>query len=202
MHITGPTTFDEVLEHFRRDHSVALDHEVNTNQDADSALRLADATFGTWSEIRLSRDDVRSVLLPWHLGCGGGRELVPRTGLTVGQAADLLRADDAGFRAANPVCTAKVDRFRTTPFTSIFLTTRPIPHDHYADLPTDDGLVHLDGLHRLLAWELSGRLSPRAELPARIAGDLTPLAATATGGTSGTPTSDSAPNVTTGGPRI
>ncbi|MEI5098113.1 DUF6309 family protein [Streptomyces sp. PmtG] len=193
MHIIGPTTFEEVRDRFHQDHPVTRAHEVNTNVDADSALRLADATFGTWSTIRLSRADVRSVLLPWHLGCGGGRELVPRTGLTVGQAADLLRAHEAEFTAANPVCTGKIALFRTAAFSSIYLTTRPIPHDHYADLPTDDGLVHLDGLHRLLAWELSGRLSPRAELPAYIAGDLAPL----------TPADDStgAPNATTGGLR-
>ncbi|GGV21887.1 DUF6309 family protein [Streptomyces spectabilis] len=193
MQIIGPTTFDEVRALFHRDHPVTRAHEVNTNEDADSALRLADATFGTWATIRLSRADVRSVLLPWHLSCGGGRELVPRTGLTVGQAADLLRAHEAEFTAANPVCTGKIARFRTAAFSSIYLTTRPIPHDHYADLPTDEGLVHLDGLHRLLAWELAGRLSPGAELTALIAGDLTPLAPTAA--------SDSTPNATTGGPR-
>ncbi|MEW2523624.1 DUF6309 family protein [Streptomyces sp. NPDC047071] len=193
MHIIGPTTFDEVRARFHRDHPVGRAHEVNTNEDADSALRLADATFGTWSTIRLSRTDVRSVLLPWHLGCGGGRELVPRTGLTVGQAADLLRAHEAEFTAANPVCTGKIALFRGSAFSSIYLTTRPIPHDHYADLPTDDGLVHLDGLHRLLAWELAERLSTSEELTAYIAGDLTPLAPAAGGA--------DAPNATTGGLR-
>jgi Family of unknown function (DUF6309) len=182
-----------VCARFRLDHPVARAHEANTNQDTDSALRLADATFGTWSTIRLSRADIRSVLLPWHLSEGGGRELVPRTGLTVGQAADLLRAHEAEFTAANPVCSAKLTRFHTSPFTSIYLTTRPVPHDHYADLPTGDGLVHLDGLHRLLAWELAGRLPSREELTAYIAGALTPQAQAAA--------SDSAPNADTGGLR-
>ncbi|MFH8795938.1 DUF6309 family protein [Streptomyces sp. NPDC017941] len=193
MQIIGPVTFDEVQAHFHRDHPVAREHDVNTNADADSALLLADTTFRTWSAVRLSRDDVRSVLLPWHIGCGGGRELVPPTGLTVGETAGLLRAHETEFAAANPVCTAKLTLFRTHPLSSIYLTTRPIPHDHYAGLPTDEGLVHLDGLHRLLAWELAGRLSPREELTAYIAGDLTRLAPATT--------SDSAPNATTGGPR-
>ncbi|MFD9902692.1 DUF6309 family protein [Streptomyces sp. NPDC059063] len=177
MQIIGPIPFDEVRARFRRDHPATRAHAANTNQSTDSVLRLADATFGTWSAIRLSRADIRSVLLPWHLSEGGGRELVPRTGLTVGQAADLLRAHEAEFTAANPVCTAKLTLFRTAPITSIYLTTRPVPHDHYAGLPTDDALVHLDGLHRLLAWELAGRLPSREELTACIAGDLTPRTA-------------------------
>ncbi|MEE1752722.1 DUF6309 family protein [Streptomyces sp. SP18CS02] len=193
MQIIGPITFDEVRTRFRLDHPATRVHEANTNQDADSALRLADTTFGMWSTVRLSRTDIRSVLLPWHLSEGGGRELVPRSGLTVGQAADLLRAHETEFTAANPVCSAKLTRFRTSPFTSVYLTTRPVPHDHYAGLPTGDGLVHLDGLHRLLGWELAGRLSPHEELTAYIAGDLTPLARAAG--------SDSAPNATTGGLR-
>ncbi|MEU2655985.1 DUF6309 family protein [Streptomyces sp. NPDC007325] len=193
MQIIGPISFDKVCARFRLDHPVARPHDANTNQDADDALRLADTTFGTWSTVRLSRADVRSVLLPWHLSEGGGLELVPRTGRTVGQAADLLRAREAEFTAANPVCSAKLARFRTSAFTSLYLTTRPVPHDHYADLPTSDGLVHLDGLHRMLAWELAGRLSPREELTAYLAGDPTALArATA---------HDSAPYSTTGGLR-
>lgn len=193
MQIISPTSFDDVCARFRLDHPVARAHEANTNQDTDSALRLADVTFGCWSTVLLSRADIRSVLLPWHLSEGGARELVPRTGLTVGQAADLLRAQEADFTAANPVCSAKLTRFRTSAFTSVYLTTRPLPHDDYADLPTGDALVHLDGLHRLLAWELAGRLSPGEELTAYVAGDLAPLA--------GAAARDGAPNSTTGGLR-
>lgn len=193
MQILGPVTFDEVLTGFHRDHSVARDHEANTNRDAQDALRLADETFGGWSKVRLSRAEIRTVMLPWHLSEGGGRELVPRSGRTVGQAADLLRAHAAEFAAANAVCTAKLTRFRTAPFTSVFLSTRPVPHDHYADLPTRDGLVHLDGLHRLLAWELAERLPAGEDFTAFVAGDLTPLTPL--------PASDSAPQATTGGRR-
>ncbi|MFD8009531.1 DUF6309 family protein [Streptomyces sp. NPDC058955] len=193
MQIIGPTGFDEVATRFRQDHPVTRDHEANTNQDADSALTLADETFGSWSTVRLSRADIRSVLLPWHLSEGGGRELVPPTGLTVGQAADLLRAHETEFAAANPVCTGKLTRFRTAPITSIYLTTRPVPHEHYAGLPQGTGLVHLDGLHRLLAWELAGRLSPREDLLAYLAGDPT--------GPDPTAADDSAPHPISGGLR-
>ncbi|WP_181957470.1 DUF6309 family protein [Streptomyces paludis] len=164
VQIIGPVTFDEVLTAFRRDHPVARDHAANTNQDAENMLSLADRLFGGWSKARLSRAELRAVILPWHLSEGGARELVPRTGLTVGEAADLLRAHAAELSAANPLCTEKIARFRAAPFTSVYFSRGPVTHDDYADLRTGEGLVHLDGLHRLLAWELSGRLSAR---PAR-----------------------------------
>ncbi|MEU5979886.1 DUF6309 family protein [Streptomyces sp. NPDC047315] len=193
MEILAPVAFDEVRADFDRDHPVARDHEANTNQDAVDALALADRTFGGWSKVRLGHDELRTVMLPWHLSEGGGRELVPRSGRTIGQAADLLRAHAAEFAAANPVCQAKLDRFRTGPFTSVYLSTRALPHDDYADLPADTAPYHLDGLHRLLAWELSGRLAKAGGLTVLIAGDLTPLAPTAAG--------DGASQATTGGQR-
>ncbi|KIF75396.1 hypothetical protein QR77_18815 [Streptomyces sp. 150FB] len=186
MQIMGPVTFDEVLTAFRQDHPVAREHGNNTNQDAENVLFLADKLFTTWSKARLSRADFRDVMLPWHLSEGGGFELVPRTGRTVGQAADLVRSRTAELATANPVCMAKITQFGDSPFSSVYLSTSPVTHDHYADLPTGEGLVHLDGLHRLLAWELSGRLSLTEELSVYIAGDLSP---------------GSTPNATTGGRR-
>ncbi|MEW1724466.1 DUF6309 family protein [Streptomyces sp. NPDC093109] len=161
VQIIGPVTFDEVLTAFRRDHPAARDHEANTNQEAENMLSLADQIFGTWSKARLSRAEIRAVILPWHLSEGGAYALVPRTGLTIGQAADLLRSRAAELAAANPRCTAKIDRFRDSPFTSVYFSREPVPHSDYADLRTGEGLVHLDGLHRLLAWELAGRLGGR-----------------------------------------
>ncbi|WP_405752826.1 DUF6309 family protein [Streptomyces sp. NBC_01411] len=190
MEIMSPVTFDAVLTAFRQDHPVARDHGNNTNQDAENVLFLADKLFSTWSKARLSRAEFREVMLPWHLSEGGGFELVPRTGRTVGRAADLLRSRAAELAAANPDCTAKITQFRDSPFTSVYLSTSPVTHDHYADLPTDGGLVHLDGLHRLLAWELSGRLSLTEGLTVYIAGDPAP------GSVSG-----STPNATPGGRR-
>jgi hypothetical protein len=174
MQILGPVTFDEVLTAFRLDHPVAREHGNNTNQDAENVLFLADKLFSRWSKARLSRAEFRAVMLPWHLSEGGGFELVPRTGRTVGQAADLLRSRAAELAAANPVCTGKMTHFRDSPFTSVYLSTSAVTHDHYADLPTGEGLVHLDGLHRLLAWELSGRLALTEGLTVFVAGDLAP----------------------------
>ncbi|MFF8957342.1 DUF6309 family protein [Streptomyces sp. NPDC014894] len=179
MYVVSSVTFDEVCAQFRRDHPVEREHEANTNQDAVNALELADQTFGSWSRARLSGAEVRDVMLPWHLSEGGGCELVPRSGLTVGRAVRLLRSREPEWSEANPVCRAKLDRFRDARPSSIYLSTRALPHEDYAGLPTDhEGLFHLDGLHRMIALELGGRLPTEEELTVFIAGDIAPQATT------------------------
>ncbi|GAA2257271.1 hypothetical protein GCM10010232_53980 [Streptomyces amakusaensis] len=178
MHVVSSVTFDEVRSHFRRDHPVDREHEANTNQDAVNALELADATFGSWSRVSITGADVSEVMLPWHLSEGGGCELVPRSGLTVGGAVRLLRSREAEWSEANPVCRAKLDRFRDAPPTSIYLSTLPLPHEDYSGLTLGKGLVHLDGLHRMVSWELGRRLSPEQELTVFVAGDIAARATT------------------------
>ncbi|KOG66327.1 DUF6309 family protein [Streptomyces varsoviensis] len=178
MRFVSSVTFDEVQREFRREHPVARQHQGNTNQDTENCLELADKSFGRWSEVRLCRADVLDVMLPWHLSEGGAYEMVPRTGLTVGQAARIVRARGTEWAGGNPVCTAKLDLFRDSAFTSLYLSTRPVPHDHYADVRVGDGFIHLDGLHRMVAWELSGRLPAGEELTAFIAGDISSRATT------------------------
>ncbi|MER5768598.1 DUF6309 family protein [Streptomyces sp. NPDC001985] len=178
MKVVSPVTFDEVRTSFHRDHPAEREHEANTNQDADDALVLADEVFARWSKVLLSRTEVLDVMLPWHLSEGGGCDLVPRSGLTVGQAVRRLRSREAEWTEACPVCAAKLARFRDSPFTSIYLSTHPVPHEDYAGLSPGDGLVHLDGLHRMVAWELAQRLPLDDELTAFVAGDIAPHAPT------------------------
>lgn len=170
MRVISTLSFDDVRALFLRDHPLERAHEANTNSDAESLLRLADAVFGKWWEVRLSREEVRAVMLPWHLADGGRLELVPRSGLTVKDTADMVRERNAEFEAANPVCMAKLARFRNGAGGSVFLSTRAVPHDDYAELPAGSALYHLDGLHRLIAWELEGRL-PADGLTAVVAGE-------------------------------
>ncbi|MRH93579.1 hypothetical protein GFY24_40365 [Nocardia sp. SYP-A9097] len=163
-------TFDEVLVRYRADHPVTRAHEGNSNQDGAENLLRAQKLSGTWSRVRLDRSEVLAVVLPWHLSEGGGQPLVPRTGLTVGQAAERIRSGGAEMARANPVCSAKLEWLSAAPMTPVYVSTRPVAHSDYADLAVDTGLIHVDGLHRMIAWELSGRLDAGAE--AYLAGAL------------------------------
>ncbi|MGK4579676.1 DUF6309 family protein [Kitasatospora sp. HPMI-4] len=172
MEVVEPVAFTHVREVYLRDHPVSRTHEANSNQDGEENLQRADRLLGSWWRVRLSRAEVLGVVLPWHLSEGGRLELVPRSGLTVAEAAERIRSGGARWAEANPVCAAKLELLERSPLTPVYLSTRPVPHPDYSDLRVRDGLIHLDGLHRMLAWELAGRLPREQRLTAFVAGDL------------------------------
>ncbi len=172
MEVVSAATFAEVREIYLRHHPAEQAHEANTNQDGDENLHRAEELLGSWWRVRLSRADVLDVILPWHLSEGGGDPLVPPSGLRVGQAAERVRAGGPEWAGANPVCAGKLDLLQRAPFTPVYLSTRAVPHSDYAALRFWDGLIHLDGLHRMVAWEVAGRLSHEARVEAFVAGDV------------------------------
>ncbi|MFE6054156.1 DUF6309 family protein [Kitasatospora sp. NPDC056446] len=171
MEIVTAVAYAEVHDAYLRDHPIDRAHEANSNMYGEQNLERADGIPGGWWRVRLSRADVLGIMLPWHLSEGGELELVPRSGLTVGEAADRIRAAGAAWTAANPVCAAKLRLLRSAPFTPVYLSTAPVDHSDYGDLSVRAGLIHIDGLHRMLAWELAGRLPGRAALDGYLAGD-------------------------------
>lgn len=178
MKIVGSVSFAEVRRTYLRDHPAEQAHQANTNQqEGEENLQRAQLLFGSWFRVRLSRVEVLGVILPWHLSEGGEYELVPRSGLTVGQTVERLRSDWARIAKANPVCTAKLELLQQSPLTMVYLSTRPVSHEDYADLRVRSGLIHVDGLHRMLAWELVQRLPHEERLDAFIAGDIRDLQA-------------------------
>ncbi|MFI9362772.1 DUF6309 family protein [Kitasatospora sp. NPDC053057] len=176
MEIVTAVAYSEVHDAYLWDHPVERPHEANTNVYGEENLERADKIGGGWWRVRLTRADVLGVVLPWHLSEGGELELVPRAGLTVARAAERVRDGGAAWAAANPVCAAKLHVLRRAPFTPLYLCTAPVDHPDYADLAVRAGLIHVDGLHRMLAWELAGRLPEGAELDGYLAGDPRVLA--------------------------
>ncbi|MFF1903646.1 DUF6309 family protein [Kitasatospora sp. NPDC058218] len=179
VEVLGSATFAEVREVYLRNHDAEQAHEANTNQDGEENLQRADELLGSWWRVRLARTDVLDVVLPWHLSEGGGIELVPRSGLTVRQAVDRIRAGGRTWAEANPVCSTKVGHLKQAPLTPVYLSTLPVSHSDYSDLLVREGLIHLDGLHRMVAWELARRLPRGAWLDAFVAGDVRPRVRTA-----------------------
>ncbi|MFJ7906937.1 DUF6309 family protein [Kitasatospora sp. NPDC096204] len=185
MEIVTAAAYPEVHDAYLRDHPVERAHEANSNMYGEENIERADRVRGGWWRIRLSRADVLGVVLPWHLSEGGELELVPRSGLTVAEAAERVRAGGAAWTTANPVCAAKLRLLRRAPFTPLFLSTSPVDHPDYGDLAVRSGLIHLDGLHRMLAWELAGRLPERALLDGYLVGDPAVVAEPARAGRTG-----------------
>jgi hypothetical protein len=162
--------FGQVLERFRAEHSVDKPHESNTNSDGEMHLLRADALLGRWAEVMIGREEIRSVVLPWHLSEGGAIPLVPPSGRSVADAVDELRPLAGRYAEESPVCWRKLERMRAAPWTPVYLSTEAIDATDYDELHVRHGLIHLDGLHRLVSWELHGLLTDETELVAYVAG--------------------------------
>jgi len=110
---------------------------------------------GKWAAIHLSKARILDIMLPPHRH--GQDELIPRSGLTVGAA--MKNAESNGYQSRNPDCWKIIDFHKHRPLSCVFLSACPIDATDYRELVDWEGhLVHLDGLHRLLAWGLSNRL--------------------------------------------
>lgn len=171
MRIVARLRYEDVLREFRAAHGVDTVHEENTNHDAAKHLGMAQEQYGHWAQVLLSREEIRAIVLPWHVSEGGAVALVPKSGRTVAQAVDAIRDTGGRFATESPVCWHKLMRLRTEPFAGIYLSTRAIEDEiDYLELRTRHGLIHLDGLHRLVSWELHGMLTDRTEVLACVAG--------------------------------
>lgn len=150
MRLRGKVDFDEVRCTYLRANP---DSNFGSTTYALGLLTAANQQFREWHEVELSSSDVPTIMLPWHRH--KEFELVPTSGLTVGEA--LLRLPQA---PRGHECLRRVDQLATEPASTIYLSTAPLRG--YADyrelvLRGYSGLTHLDGLHRLLAWARSGR---------------------------------------------
>ncbi len=149
---------------FERVWSVFRDRHRPDADDADgwalSRLEEADDQFDEWARVKLDREDVMEVVLVYHCR-GAGDPLVPREGATVAAIADRLRDDAAWLAADHPRCHVRIEYLMQEPFSPVFLAEGPLEDssaEQYDWLRYREGhLVHLDGLHRLLAWTLDGR---------------------------------------------
>jgi hypothetical protein len=143
-------SFDEVLKTFATNHS---DPEVW----ARARLRTADSQRSEWTLVELGPQDVLAVWLPHHRHgpeeVGQGLEVVSPEGSTVADTIETLSAV-----GPNP-CVKRIDMLSSLAPTPVYLSADPIDHQDYAGLVRRKvtGLVHLDGLHRLVAWGRVGQ---------------------------------------------
>ncbi|WP_326675454.1 DUF6309 family protein [Streptomyces sp. NBC_01237] len=171
MKVLEAVTFDALMRRFGREHPYDPDDEANSNDEARTHIHNAQLTLGgRWHEVMLEGTEVLDVVLPWHLGENGGVELIPRTGLTVAAAASRLTALGTSYADTNPLCRRKLARQIHARPRPLFLSTSAVPGQDYEALTVREGLIHLDGLHRMLAWQQAGHLVPGRWVRAYVAG--------------------------------
>ncbi|MCX4967602.1 DUF6309 family protein [Streptomyces sp. NBC_00654] len=171
MKVLEAVTFDALMRRFGQEHPYDRNDEANSNDEAETHIRNAQSALGgRWHEVLLEGTEVLDVVLPWHLGEDGDVELIPRTGLTVAAAASRLAALGPSYARTNPLCGLKLARQIHAPPRALFLSTGAVPGADYEELTVREGLIHLDGLHRMLAWQRAGQLVPGRWVKAYVAG--------------------------------
>jgi len=172
MRVIKRVEFTDVLNVFDQEHPTDdKSTETNTNSWARQNLSNANNKFqGKWVYVRLSRKDVLDIMLPWHASEGGAIELVPETevGLTVDGAAMKVRLTD-NYKSKSPKCWRKIQYFIDKGYSPVFLSVGiPSNADEYRNMPEPEGrFIHLDGLHRLIAWAVGGSFKPVSYLFSR-----------------------------------
>ena len=161
MRILKKVNFSEVLQAFDKEHAV----NKGTNSWARERLGNANDYFGgEWYYIRLSRKEILSgVELIWHHDPSSGLKLIPETGLTVAKAKDKFLEIRQSYSRDNSDCYTKIIDFGDSAFNPIFLCTKPLKGfgiaEHEKLLHIEGNLVHIDGLHRLVAWAVAGKIN-------------------------------------------
>jgi len=113
------------------------------------ALEIANTQFGDWTKVLLPPDDLGNIMLSRH---DHSVNLVPPFGSSVSEALKKLDRLDHSSE-----CYRRIQQFSDPRTSAIFLSVAPINDPHYPDYRglvdrRYQGLTHLDGLHRLIAW--------------------------------------------------
>lgn len=155
--------FKEVMDNFEQEHG---NYKDGTNSISRDYLNKADKEIvrkndGGWLFVNLSYATAMKVLLPKH--CHDDVALVRRCGDTAKDALKVYEGWSEQIKRNNPLCSGSLAYHLANPNKKpIFLTVEPIdvPYDYYSLLKnpelTEGRLVHLDGLHRLVAMAING----------------------------------------------
>lgn len=168
--------FSTVLEHFDREHDLSETREwarelINTVNDFYS---------GEWHSAKLPNDLVRSnITLMYHHHPLEGEPLVPEIGATVAETSARFREIENSYHACNNKCCEHIKSLQASPFSHLILASNDgrfkIPDQYQQKLQQRPGtFLHIDGLHRMIAWDLAGRLSDSNDgsVEAYIAGPI------------------------------
>lgn len=155
MQVLEAMTFCGVLSKFRALAGGKADRR-RSDVVAMSRLVRAEILYGSWKKVRLTESEAASIFLPWHMCEGGSMWLVPLPGSTVAQAAARLVEHRDDFSKRSPACWLKIAGLSMGPRTPVFLSAGPIGMSGWLVPRAKPSLLHLDGLHRLVSWQLAG----------------------------------------------
>jgi hypothetical protein len=150
--------FSDVLGHFDEYHK-----DVEMYLYTRNVLESANVFFGErWCCLELTPKLIRHhITLMYHHHPFSGLCLIPESGATVHDSAKQFSEIRKRYKRRNAFCYRHIQGLKVVPFTPVFLASRDPPGFSmpiwHTIAPPQGNFFHLDGLHRLIAWELAGR---------------------------------------------
>jgi hypothetical protein len=153
--------FDDVLSIYRKENN-----QKEGNIDRTTyLLSVANKFFGSWIEAELPNSEVLKVTLPYHLHFSN--ELISKRGATVRYASDKFRKIETTYRKDNRECYEIIERSKKKNIQTVYLSLGVLSDSSNEEVngfkeyrkirKSENNLIHLDGLHRLLSYGINRR---------------------------------------------
>ncbi len=129
-------------------------HNLKEQKDSWSfeIIKRTNKEYANWIHVQLGFEDLKEIILPKHNHRNSDADLIPKEGLTLYETSLNLKANENKFSKLIPECLERIKFFRDKPLGIIYLAEGVLSIDVYKDVKySENKLVHLDGLHRLLS---------------------------------------------------
>ncbi len=137
--------FQEVLKTFLKEHDPKVHHWPL------HLLEQANKQVGSWIKAKLPMSVIYEVMLPVHYHKKKGVYLIPQRGMIAKDVYHRLK-NLPNYKDTNPECYSTINYFKKGEIGTIFLSSvTPAGRDSYSNNEVRSHLLHIDGLHRILA---------------------------------------------------
>jgi hypothetical protein len=144
--------FKKVLEIYHISHGYQNQYEVNL-------LNEANGTFDFWINTSLDIKNIENIILPKHIEKESKNIVIPSEGESLKECYNrLLVTERSNYKSETPICFEKImsqkEKIKQEGPGMFFFSQGPFHEfcENYKNIENaENKLVHLDGLHRLLA---------------------------------------------------
>jgi len=159
----GEVDFEQVLSSYYGSHGYSNKYEIDL-------LKKANEAFDFWTKLNIFVKDMEKIILPFHIEGESGNIVIAQEGERLNEAYNrLLCGGRQEYKTNTPVCLEKVmiqKKIIKSQGAQMFFFSKGAFREFsrtYKNIQcSEKDLVHLDGLHRLLAFmDLSSRERPK-----------------------------------------
>ncbi len=155
-------SFDDVVSIYLKENNLL--QKRNTDRTT-YLLSVANKFFGSWIAAELSNSEVLKITLPHHYHFSN--ELISKRGASVYHTSNKFRRIESTYREENPECCEIIESFKKKNIQTVYLSLGVLSDSTNEEVnsfkeyrqirKSEDNLIHLDGLHKLLSYGIYRR---------------------------------------------